>query len=190
MRVYLDPGHGGSNPGCSYGALSEKAYVLDLATRAGLDLRRTGHQAETSRAADVTTSFIARAEKAKAWGADFALVLHVNANPDPKCAGLRTYVMPEAPALDAASLRLAQLVMTNAPAPLRHPGRAPEIASLDGQGDDVVLRHYDCPAVLIEVGFASNPSDLSYLLSVEGKCALSAMIGRIADAWKVVQYGY
>lgn len=187
MRVFLDPGHGGSNPGCAYGALSEKAYTLEIAYAAQRAFETAGHSAFKSRTKDVTTSFVQRATMAKCVNADLALVLHVNANPDPNVRGLRVYVMPEEPCFVPESLHLAQAVLAaslrHAP-PLAHAGRVPEIASLDGQGDDVVLRHYECPAVLVEMGFASNPDDLAYLLSDEGKNTIATTLVAAATAWE------
>lgn len=184
MRVFLDPGHGGSNPGCAHGGLQEKNYTLEIANLTAAALTAAGHTVTQSRTSDTTMSFVQRATLAEIAKSQCVFVLHVNANPDPKPSGLRVYVMPEEPCLVPESLQLAQDVLANTPATLARKGRVPEIASLDGEGDDVVLRHYDCPAVLVEMGFATNANDLVFLLSAEGKQAIATCLVRAVDAWE------
>lgn len=172
MRVAIDPGHGGSNIGCVYPGLTEKHYTLELAYLLRQALLGAGHPTALTRLDDDNRLFTERAWTALGHKADICLSLHVNANVDPKATGMRAYYMPGI----GEAKRLAALTLKHAPGPLRPRFfvRSPIKASLDGLGDDAVLRRYLMPAALVEVGFASNPQDLTYLLSSEGKAAIVA----------------
>lgn len=168
MRVCIDPGHGGTNPGCQYPGLSERAYVLELAKALALALTQHGHQATLTRSLDTTRSFTYRAGVAKSFKADIAISLHVNADTDPKSHGLQTYYMPD----DELARRLAVALEACAPPNLRRKKGTVIAASLDGLGDDAVLHRYEMPAALVELAFASNPDDRAYLLSYTGQQAI------------------
>ncbi len=178
MKIYLDPGHGGANPGCTAENLHEKIYTLSFALELGSALVDDGHTVRYSRLVDENPPFTQRAWRAN--GLDVALVIHVNANPSPDAHGLRCYVMPANPQ-STASYKLAQQILAAAPTELKPKlgRRVPDIATLDGYGDDVVIRHYTTPAcILVELGFATNPDDRAYLLSDAGRSAIvAAMVG-------------
>ncbi|MDY0394949.1 N-acetylmuramoyl-L-alanine amidase [Virgibacillus halophilus] len=73
VRIFIDPGHGGSDPGASANGLKEKDVTLDIAlkTRDILNNSYSGHTIKLSRTSDVTTSLAARTNMANNWGANF-----------------------------------------------------------------------------------------------------------------------
>ncbi|QGQ48088.1 N-acetylmuramoyl-L-alanine amidase [Metabacillus sediminilitoris] len=81
MKLYLDPGHGGSDPGAGGHGLKEKDIALDIALkiRSILTTQYENIQVKMSRTGDTTKSLSERINEANAWGADFYLSIHCNA---------------------------------------------------------------------------------------------------------------
>lgn len=81
MKLYLDPGHGGTDPGATGNGLSEKDVTLDIALkiRSILVDQYENVEVRMSRTGDSTKSLNQRTDEANAWGADFYLSIHINA---------------------------------------------------------------------------------------------------------------
>lgn len=80
MKLYLDPGHGGSDPGAQGNGINEKSLNLDIALRIRNVLTHDykGVHVRMSRSDDRTKSLRERTNEANAWGADFYLSIHCN----------------------------------------------------------------------------------------------------------------
>ncbi|WHX25819.1 N-acetylmuramoyl-L-alanine amidase [Virgibacillus halodenitrificans] len=82
MKLYLDPGHGGTDPGAVGNGLQEKEIVLDIALR--IQKLITTHyihvEVKMSRTKDSTISLQQRTNEANKWKADFYLSIHCNAS--------------------------------------------------------------------------------------------------------------
>ncbi|WP_249869511.1 N-acetylmuramoyl-L-alanine amidase [Oceanobacillus saliphilus] len=81
MKLYLDPGHGGNDPGASGNGLKEKNVVLDIALRIH-DIITANYEdvdVRMSRTGDSTKSLKQRTDGANVWGADYFLSIHCNA---------------------------------------------------------------------------------------------------------------
>lgn len=81
IKVFLDPGHGGSDPGAVANGLKEKDLTLAIAKRIR-DILATEYEeiaVKMSRTGDETVSLDARTTNANAWGAHFFLSIHINA---------------------------------------------------------------------------------------------------------------
>ncbi|MDQ1143231.1 N-acetylmuramoyl-L-alanine amidase [Bacillus sp. SORGH_AS 510] len=81
MKLYLDPGHGGNDPGAQGNGLKEKDVTLDIALQIRTILTSDYENIEIkmSRTSDLTKSLSQRTNEANAWGADFYLAIHINA---------------------------------------------------------------------------------------------------------------
>ncbi|WP_279401887.1 N-acetylmuramoyl-L-alanine amidase [Piscibacillus salipiscarius] len=81
MKLYLDPGHGGTDSGATGYGLLEKNVNLDIARRIQNLLTHNFENVDIlmSRNSDETKSLNARSNEANAWGADFYLSIHCNA---------------------------------------------------------------------------------------------------------------
>lgn len=79
-KVYLDPGHGGSDSGAVGYGLQEKDLTLDIALQTR-DILLAGWVCDVrmSRTSDVFVSLDARTNDANAWGAAFFVSVHHNA---------------------------------------------------------------------------------------------------------------
>ena len=142
IRVVLDPGHGGIDPGAQYEGLTEADLMLafarelrDLLIRAGVDVAMT-------RDADVFVPLEARVTFAREAQADLFLSLHADSLPEEagSAHGATVYVLSDE-ASDVASQRLAE----------RHDG-ADLVAGVDvtGQGDEIALVLMDMARVETE----------------------------------------
>ncbi|UTR13613.1 N-acetylmuramoyl-L-alanine amidase [Salipaludibacillus sp. LMS25] len=80
VRIFIDPGHGGSDSGAIGNGLVEKEIVLDIATRLRA-LLNVYQAVETnmSRDDDRFVSLSERANMANGWNADFFISIHANA---------------------------------------------------------------------------------------------------------------
>jgi N-acetylmuramoyl-L-alanine amidase len=82
MKLYLDPGHGGTDPGAQGNGLMEKDINLDIALKIRRILVNNYQNIEVkmSRTSDVSKSLSQRTDEANTWGADFYLSIHCNAS--------------------------------------------------------------------------------------------------------------
>ncbi|MBG9657134.1 N-acetylmuramoyl-L-alanine amidase [Cytobacillus firmus] len=81
MKLYLDPGHGGTDPGAQGNGIREKDIALDIAKKIK-NILLAGYQnieVRMSRENDMTKSLSQRTSEANSWGADFYLSIHCNA---------------------------------------------------------------------------------------------------------------
>ncbi|GAA4913611.1 N-acetylmuramoyl-L-alanine amidase [Stackebrandtia albiflava] len=80
VKVYLDPGHGGSDPGAVGNGLQEKNLTLDIALRTRtLLVNNWGVTVRMSRTSDIYRSLSYRSSDANSWGASLFVSIHINA---------------------------------------------------------------------------------------------------------------
>ncbi len=81
IKIYLDPGHGGVDPGAVDHGLREKNITLEVSKkiRTYLNKHYKGFTVRMSRTTDKTMSLAQRVNDANSWGADYFLSVHVNA---------------------------------------------------------------------------------------------------------------
>src|SRR5690606_27360960 len=81
IKIMIDPGHGGKDPGAVGNGLKEKDLTLDIAKRIQYILQSeyTGVQVRLTRETDTYLDLSERARMANQWGADLFLSIHINA---------------------------------------------------------------------------------------------------------------
>ncbi len=128
LKVLLDPGHGGIDPGADQGGVLEKDLMLLFAIELKDLLVRSGDiEVELTRNTDTFVSLERRVAIAHQLGADIFLSLHADALSEGRAHGATVYTL-SASASDAASAALAE----------RH-DRADILAGIDlSRQDDVV----------------------------------------------------
>lgn len=175
-RVCIDPGHGGHDPGAVGGGVKEKDIALSVAKQIGAYLEVWGYAVMLTREDDTFVSLSGRAAKANSWGADLFISVHCNSAGDESANGVEVYHHERASeaAQDAAELIYTKLVAIS---DLRTRGIK--------EADFAVLRETKMPAVLVELGFVSNPGDLAKLTdSAWQDDAAKAIADGIAEALK------
>ena len=153
--VCIDPGHGGKDPGATGGGVQEKAVVLNVAKKIGAFLEARGCTVMLSRETDVFVELSDRARMANAAKADLYVSIHCNSVRDnARATGMEVYHYTHA---SEASKRAARVIYN----------KLLPVCGLRGRGvkskDLAVLRETKMPAVLVELGFISNPSDCAKL---------------------------
>lgn len=170
MKVFLDPGHGGNNPGAiGPNGLREADVNLDVALRVGRILQAEGISVRYSRTGDSSVSLSERANLANSWDADYFVSIHCNSNVNPIYTGTETFFYREGSvAQDFAR------VVNNA--------LVEQIGTKDlgiFAENFAVLRLTDMPAILVELAFISNPQEAEQLAtpSFREQCAIGVANG-------------
>lgn len=173
MRIVIDPGHGGKDPGAVHadGEVHEADVVLDVALRVADLLRDAGHVVVLTRGEDETVMLTERVRTAVRAKADRFVSIHCNSATSAKANGAEVWIWrPGGPAQTLAAAILAALVGLG----LRD--RGVRDCQMPGARKLAVLRQTTCPAVLVELGFLSSKADASMLLIIPHGRA------RLADA--------
>lgn len=93
VKIYLDPGHGGKDPGAIGNGLQEKNVVLDISKRIEQKLQAYNNvEIMQTRTDDTYFSLDKRTDRANAWGADCFLSIHLNSATATTARGFETYV--------------------------------------------------------------------------------------------------
>ena len=155
MKILIDPGHSGPRePGACAGDVSEAAVVQAIARLAAVRLRERGHTVRLSRDGDIDDDgLIWRAELANDWGADLFLSIHANSAANPTAHGTEVWYYPGS----RVGRRLAHRIQRAIVRRLGTTDRGVKSAAF------TVLAATDCPAVLVETAFLSNPVDRALL---------------------------
>ncbi|MGH8794239.1 MAG: N-acetylmuramoyl-L-alanine amidase family protein [Stackebrandtia sp.] len=93
-KLYLDPGHGGHDPGAVGNGLEEKDVTLDISLRLRDILEGYDVDIRMSRTTDEFKSLDFRTDDANSWGADFFVSVHINAGGG---TGFESFHHPAAP---------------------------------------------------------------------------------------------
>jgi N-acetylmuramoyl-L-alanine amidase len=103
VRVVIDPGHGGKDPGTvSASGLQEKDVVLDVGVRLQKLLERSDRIAPMlTRSTDQFVSLEGRTTFARTREADLFISIHANSSPRRDAKGLELYVLGESSDADA-----------------------------------------------------------------------------------------
>lgn len=166
--VVIDPGHGGTDPGSqgkdSSGKViqNEKDLNLDIALRLNELLMGAGVKTYMLRSDDSSMALYDRPAKANELNADLYVSVHNNSNDSPTPNGTEThYYNKSAEAgFSYTSKQIADAVQA-------------ELTPLMGLKDRgvksspslAVLNKSKMPAIIIEGGFISNPTELSFMMT-------------------------
>ncbi len=209
ITIFLDPGHGGSDPGVirTYdGVTYEEADInLSVALKAKEALEKRGYTVVMSRETDKTVALDSRAPMAQKAGADMFVSIHVNSYSDSSVAGTRMYYTHRTglsyDARDFATYfaeefdDIREVPLSSDPDKLAYPHMKPSRVCSDkdlyGNGKYLaVLAAKDIPSVLIELGFITNDNDLIMLKSQwwQGYVA-TAIADAVDSAYYDLSYG-
>lgn len=164
IKIYIDQGHNPVNPnaGAEGNGLREQDLVYTIGQRLADLLRANGNfEVLLSRPAPTTqlgtstaTSLSARVNEANRWGADYFISLHTNASTSPTANGAEAYAYSR----NSRAFALGEDLLSNLSAVtgLRNRGVEPRPGLY-------VLRKTNMPAVLVELGFITNPREAALM---------------------------
>ena len=164
ITVVLDAGHGGEQPGCVIGDLQEKEIAMAITQRLKTRLEQMGFDVVLTRGDDMDVGLSERAQIANQAEGECFVSIHCNSYVDDSISGLECYYYRS-----EAGEQLAEAIATAT--------EASEIDTRESkEGNFQVLREADMPAVLIEVGYMTNPAELELLASEEYQQTLASAI--------------
>lgn len=165
-KIYIDQGHNPENPNA--GAEGNGLQEQDITYRVGQELatllradsdfevRLSRPTATTALGTSNSTSLQARVTDANAWGADYFISIHTNSSDIPEATGVEAFAYSR----PSRAFSLGEDIVES----------LSQTTGLRNRGMQVrpglyVLRRTDMPAVLVEIGFISNPGDAALMRS-------------------------
>ena len=192
--IYIDPGHGGGDSGASYDGVYEKNLALSVANKLKANLIQLGYQVLMTRTDDYNVDFkTERSKMTNQSNADLFISIHFNStgSASSNATGIETYWYqydPEyQPKINAA--------MHNDPTRLAESeilANQVQTSLISGTGavnrgvrrdTFAVLRETAIPAILVELGFMSNPSDLQKIKEDAYQTKLANALVQGIDNW-------
>jgi N-acetylmuramoyl-L-alanine amidase len=207
--VVIDAGHGGHDPGARGAEGHEKDVNLAAAQSLKARLERTGrYKVVMTRDADVYVPLDTRVRIAQRADADLFISLHADSGPDPSLRGASVYTLSDKASQRAARFvskddwfmkaslagdrgvsdilfDLTQRATRNrsgvfAQTLVTHlEGNAPMLRRSHRDAGFMVLLAPNVPAVLLEMGFVSNPDDERFLRDPAQR---NRLVGAMAEA--------
>jgi len=209
--IVIDAGHGGQDPGAHGQKGYEKDINLAAAKALKTRLERSGrYRVVLTRDADVYVPLESRVRIAQRSGADLFLSLHSDSGPDASLRGASVYTLSEKatgrsqrfvsgedwfmkasltgdPGVSDILFDLTQRATRNRSAGFaqmlvgRIEGKAALLRRSQRDAGFMVLLAPDVPAVLLEMGFISNPADEAFLRDAGQRNRLMNAVGDAID---------
>ncbi|HBS60622.1 MAG: N-acetylmuramoyl-L-alanine amidase [Bacillota bacterium] len=180
MKIVIDPGHGGSDPGAIGPAgTQEKTHTLAVALYLRTLLQEAGHQVILTRETDRDVAYPdasaseelqARVDIANQAGAGLFISLHANAADNSGAGGTETWYYLDGYLLaEAVQGELANLGLTD---------RGVK------QANFYVLKYTEMPAILVELAFISNSAEERLLAAEEFRERAAREINNGLAVWQ------
>ncbi len=170
MKICVDPGHGGSDPGALGSRAKEKDLTLSMAKKLQKYLLARGAEVLLTRESDVYVPLSKRASLANSWGAELFVSIHVNSSTSQSAHGVETLCF-SAVSEGGVYAKKVQKALLDATG-WRDRG-------IKERRDLAVLRATDMSALLMEVGFISNPAEEETLLK---ECEQEKLMKKVAES--------
>ncbi|WP_253952840.1 GBS Bsp-like repeat-containing protein [Streptococcus parasuis] len=192
--IYIDPGHGGVDSGAYYGGVQEKNLALSVANKLKANLIQLGYQVLMTRTADYNVDFkTERSKMANQSNADLFISIHFNATglASSNATGIETYWYQYDPEYQpkinkdkhndptrlAESEILAKQVQSSLISKTGAVNRGVRRETF------AVLRETAIPAILVELGFMDNPTELQTIKQDSYHTKLAKALAEGIDNW-------
>lgn len=149
--VYVDAGHGGKDPGTIANGINEKDLNLSIALKVRNKLQQKGVQVVMNRETDVFVDFKDTAKHANSVNSDVFVSIHNNSATATSANGLETFYTKQIDLPYGKEIHSRLIANTGA----YDRGLKPDTY--------YVTNHTVMPAVLVEGGFITNPTEASKL---------------------------
>jgi len=178
VKVCVDAGHGGSDPGAVGTApfrLAEKEVTLQVSVLLEQELEQRGHWVVMTRRIDRTLGLLPRARFANRLKAELFVSIHANAAATASAEGMEVYHFPESREGRRAATAVLESLVTAFP---DHKNRGVKEANF------AVLRVTAMPAILIETEFITHPRQLEFLSDPESQ---EVLVEAVADGIEEIE---
>ncbi|MFC3883738.1 N-acetylmuramoyl-L-alanine amidase [Bacillus songklensis] len=152
LRIWIDAGHGGKDPGAVANGLLEKVLVLLMQVYL-IDYLKSSYKGfvvEATRTTDVFETLDKRADRANTWDADVFMSLHINAGGG---TGYESFIYTKA---SSGSISLQQIVNEEALAVAKKYGLDAHGGTPAKRGNLAVIRETNMPAILMETAYIDS----------------------------------
>lgn len=172
FRVAVDPGHGSIDTGASYGSIHEKDINLEVGKKLAEELKEVNIEPIMTRTRDIlyrnnrSQDIKYRPRVVEDNGADVLISIHVNNFSAEQPSGSQVFHKPGS----EKSRALAKKIDNRLSAMRIENDRAVM------PGSYYVLNEVSCPAILVEIGFLSNPEDRKLMVDSEYQQELAEAI--------------
>ncbi|MDI3311336.1 MAG: N-acetylmuramoyl-L-alanine amidase [Thermoanaerobacterium sp.] len=158
--IYIDPGHGGSDPGAiGVGGIHEADIALAIGLKLKTLLDNGGFRTMMSRTTDTYVGLYDRPNQANSAGADAFVSIHCDAFDSPSANGTTVLYYPNGYNGDTRDDKtFAQIIHDNLMQEINTTDRG-----LSERPNLVVLNQTKMVAVLVETGFVTSPTDAQLL---------------------------
>lgn len=193
LTVFLDPGHGGSDPGATAGGYHEADLNLSVAKKVQSLLLAKGYKVYMSRNTDTYVSLYDRPQMANDLNTDIFVSIHTNSTGSgvTTASGIESYyyeydpnypskingAMHNNPDRIKKSVSLTNLIHEN----------MIDYTGAGNRGTDgdtfAVIREASMPATLIEIGFINNSSERQKLITTSYQNRLAKAIAEGIDEY-------
>ena len=170
-KIFIDPGHGGKDPGAVSNGLQEKDLNLTIGLELGKILKANGIEVLFSRTTDVFIELSTRAKMANTAKVDGFISIHANATGNSQANGLETFHFPNSVEGKKLATSIQNKVLVEN---IFKTDRGVKTANF------AVLRQTAMPAALVELGFVTNAQD-ARLLKTKTKEMAQAVANGIFD---------
>lgn len=151
MKIYIDPGHGGTDPGAvGVANIEEEDITLEVAKYLKVELERQNMSVKMSRTSDASKTLATRAGEANSWGADIVCSVHCNSYDKTSANGTEVLIYKKG----GNAEKIANKVLSNLVSTLKTTNRG-----VKERSDLYILRKTNAPAILCELAFISNKAD-------------------------------
>lgn len=155
--IVLDPGHGGKDSGATNGSVYEKNIVLDVSKRLQTLLTNAGAKVVLTRSTDVFIDLDERPRIAERNYGEMFISVHVNSHTTEVPQGTETFYNSSRDTNLNEEITLAKYINNEIVQNAGMINRGVKYGNL------AVTRPLEMPAVLVELGFIKNPSDVKKL---------------------------
>jgi len=168
VKVFIDPGHGGKDPGAVGDKLKEKDVTLAVGIIVANELAQRGVDLILSRDEDRYRTLTDRCLEANEEECDILVSIHCNAVESSIAKGYEIIHGGR-----EESIRLAESMADAFSVQSLISARRPSVKSdMDtGRGPFTMVRKPVMPCIIVEMGFISNPTDRDILAKNQGMLA-------------------
>lgn len=179
VRIMIDPGHGGSDPGHESGNAAikpEKELTLIIAKKFGAYLMSKLSNVEVyyTRTDDTYPSLDSRVEMANSKRVDYFISIHINGSPNAAIHGTETHVHSMT---SRSSVKLARAFEHEFKSKAGRKSRGVKDSD-DREHTLQVLKFTQMTSVLVECGFITNTQEANYLNTEYGQDIIASALFR------------
>lgn len=177
MRLFIDPGHGGKDPGAVSRGFKESDSNLRISKMIAQSARRQGWKVKMSRTRDKFVPLNARPRMANRWDADVFISVHANSTGKKKLGYMTIY-------RSNSGKQLGRRIMTRTKRLTKYKdiGNKRDVRGL------AVLRGAKQPAVLIETMSVSAKAERKKLKSAKEQRRIAEAVVRGIARYRGVEY--